>query len=125
MLGMLQNRFIHAVAVPFLFWAVLSIAPSGAVAETVLQSEDIENLLNIDSGRKKGISYQPTESDSTTPLSQRVALPAIQFEFDSDQLRGSALVQVKELAEALGSDSLRSFGFRCAGSYGQCWRQRL
>ena len=115
MLGMLQNRFIHVVAAPFLFWAVLSIAPSGVAAENVLQSEDIEKLLNIDSGRKKGISYQPTESDSTTPLSQRVALPAIQFEFDSDQLRGSALVQVKELVEALGSDSLRSFAFAVQG----------
>lgn len=69
-------------------------------------------------GRKKKIEYEPTggaSAPASRPVSRRIALPAIEFEFDSDRLTERARNQVEQLAEALAWDSLRPFQFAVQG----------
>ena len=49
------------------------------------------------------------------PGSQRITLPAIEFEFDSDRLTPRAREQVAELAKALSLDDLRSLVYAVQG----------
>ena len=77
-----------------------------AAAGGLLPSNEIECRLGLKRcGARKGIAFEADEGSA-----RRVALPAIQFEFDSDRLTRPALAQMKELGRALGSaPSSRSF----------------
>lgn len=99
----------RAVRVAFLALAAANVcwAPlvSPATAGDLLYSNDIECRLKLK--RCKGIAIEPDP---------RIALPAIQFEFDSDRLTHPALAQIKELGKALGSvPSSRSLSFAVQG----------
>ena len=107
---MLARRVIPAVAILCMCWAV---APPSVKAEEneVLGWRDIVRELNPP--RKRGIGY---ESDGApAPAPPRAALSAIQFEYNSHQLTGKALVQVNELAVALEAGVLRTFRFAVQG----------
>ena len=97
-----------------LCWATISISPLQAEEGDVLRAEDIVRQLTKP-GRTRKIGFEPDGGNSLPPSSQRIALPAIQFEFDSDRLTHSALIQMRELAKALESDSLRPFYFAVQG----------
>ena len=89
-------------------WLVLAawLAPSLG-AEDVIEADAIIRQIKP---RTRGIAVR-----ESAPKFSRIALPAIQFEFDSDRLTLSALDQVRELSKALTSDSLRSFSFAIQG----------
>ena len=98
--------FAAAVAVTavglVLAWPVPPVA-----AEDVIGADAIIRQV---SPRTRGITFR-----DSTPKLGRVALPAIQFEFDSDRLTPSALTQMRELSKALTSAALQSFSFSIQG----------
>ena len=73
--------------------------------------------------RKKKIAYEAADGDGNAfqpatearPVGRRIALPAVEFEFDSDRLTARAREQISELARALALDYLRSFVFAVQG----------
>ena len=81
----------------------------------IVPSEQIVQQLTAPPGKTKKIGYVAVAGESTAPDSRRIALPAIEFEFDSDRLTSRAKVQVTELAKALALDSLRPFVFAVQG----------
>ena len=83
-------------------WPVLSMA-----AEDVIEADAIIRQFKP---RTRGIAVR-----ESAPKLNRIALPAIQFEFDSDRLTLSAFEQVGELSKALKSEALRSFSFAVQG----------
>jgi len=78
-----------------------------AMAEDVIGADAIIRQVRP---RTRGIAVRE-------PLAKRnrIALPAIQFEFDSDRLTPSALAQMRELTKALASSALHSFSFSIQG----------
>ena len=116
------------------FWLVLATVgafslSAGVASELppIVPAEAIAHQLSpsapLPSGRKKKIEFEPAGEDPVAtppvsvsgPVSQRIALPAIEFEFDSDRLTPRAREQVSELAKALSLDALRSLGFAVQG----------
>ena len=86
--------------------ATASMAPP-ALAEDVIEADAIIRQMKP---RSRGIAVR-----ESAPRLDRIALPAIQFEFDSDRLTLSALEQMAELSKALNSETLRSFSFAVQG----------
>lgn len=78
-----------------------------AMAQDVIGADDIVRQVKP---RTRGITVR-----ESAPKLSRVALPAIQFEFDSDRLTPSALMQMRELSKALESGALQSFAFSIQG----------
>ncbi|MDE2823681.1 MAG: caspase family protein [Chloroflexota bacterium] len=116
------------------FWLVLTMvgafsASAGFASELppIIPAEDIVQQLSpaapLPSGRKRKIEFEPAGEESVTTqptpapaaVSQRIALPAIEFEFDSDRLTPRARQQVSELAKALTLDALRALSFAVQG----------
>ena len=103
---------------PFSFLVAAAAEPP-----PIVPSEQIVQQLTAPPGKTKKIGYVPVAGESTAPESgasvrpdsRRIALPAIEFEFDSDRLTSRAKVQVTELAKALALDSLRPFVFAVQG----------
>ena len=93
------------------------IVPAEAIAQQLSPSAPLP------SGRKKKVGVVPAGEDpvATRPVSgsgsgsQRITLPAIEFEFDSDRLTPRAREQVTELAKALSLDDLRSLVYAVQG----------
>ena len=115
-------------------WLVLATlgaftTSAGIAAELppIIPAEEIAHQLSptaaLPAGRKKKIEFEPADEESVStqpapasgPVSQRIALPAIEFEFDSDRLTPRARQQVSELAKALTLDALRSLSFAVQG----------
>ena len=100
-----------------------SLAATAAEPPPIVSSEQIVQQLTAPLGKTKKIGYVPADGESTDPGSEiparsapkRIALPAIEFEFDSDRLTPRAKAQVTELAKALELDSLRPFVFAVQG----------
>lgn len=104
-------------------------ASAGIAAELppIVPAEAIAHQLSpsapLPAGRKRKIEFEPAREESVGsqpaaaagPVSQRIALPAIEFEFDSDRLTPRAQKQVSELAKALTLDALRSLVFAVQG----------
>ena len=85
---------------------LLAIVPGAATAADHVVKDD----AIVQQVRSRGITVQ----DSDANLG-RIALPAIQFEFDSDRLTLSAMDQMRELSRALRSQELMSFSFAVQG----------
>ena len=84
--------------------AWLAVMPDTPADATEVKSRDqIEVQLMF----SKGLMVVPDEG--------RIALPAIQFEYDSDRLTETAERQLKELGSALRSNSLNSLSFSIQG----------
>ena len=109
---MSARRMIPMVAIVCLCWAM---SPPSVEAEEneVLGWRDIVRELNPP--RKKGIGYESDGTASPAAVPHRVALSAIQFEYNSHQLTRTALAQVSELAVALETGVLRTFRFAVQG----------
>ena len=105
------------------FCALSSLVATAAEPPSIVSSEQIVQQLTAPPGKTKKIGYVPVDGESTDPGSavparsapRRIALPAIEFEFDSDRLTPRAQEQVAELAKALELDSLRPFVFAVQG----------
>ena len=107
-------RRVVPVTAACLCWMVASASSVQAEENEILEWEDIVKQLGR--GGKERISVHESLSQSPQPQSlPRVALPAIQFEYDSDRLTGPALLQVTELARALEHDTQRPFYFAVQG----------
>ena len=108
----MQVRSFPCAAAGVVIAACLLLAawptPCMAAAD-VIEADAI--IRQVKPPRTRGIAVQ----ESAPRKLDRVALPAIQFEFDSDRLTLSALEQMRELSKALTSDSLRSFSFAIQG----------
>ena len=104
------RRILWSAAAAGLVLAVW-LAPAMA-AEDVIKADTIVQQLKPDNriSTSRGIAVR-----ESAPNFDRIALPAIQFEFDSDRLTPSALGQMRELSKALASDSLRSLSFAVQG----------
>ena len=113
------------VLVPMLAIAALAAIAS---ADEVISSEEIlqqlapprPKLLSPRKPRTRGIGVEPAPAAATAsaPAStefRRIALPAIQFEFDSDRLTGVAARQLGQLAQALEAPALRAAAFSIQG----------
>ena len=95
-------------AVAMAVWMVLTLWPMASMgAEDVIEADAIIRQVRP---RTRGIAVR-----ESAPKLDRIALPAIQFEFDSDRLTLSALEQMRELSKALRSDALLSFSFAVQG----------
>ena len=100
-----------------------SLVAAAAEAPPIVSSEQIVQQLSAPPGKTKKIGYVPVDGDGIAPESaasarseaRRIALPAIEFEFDSDRLTPRAKAQISELAKALELDSLRPFVFAVQG----------
>lgn len=116
------------------FWVVLatlgtftSSAGFASGPPPIIPAEEIVQQLSpsapLPAGRKRKIEFEPAGEESVSiqpapvsnPISQRIALQAIEFEFDSDRLTPRARQQVSELAKALTLDALRSLSFAVQG----------
>ena len=111
--------------------AVMGVWPSTAVATPplppIVSAETIARHLlpmsPLASGRKKKITYEAADGNDDVSeagteahsVAGRIALPAIEFEFDSARLTARAEKQVSELARALALPSLRSIVFAVQG----------
>ena len=104
--------------------AVFGGLSSGVVATeerpTVFSYKTIEcKLLQGDRcGADKAMAVEGDDSPpapNADPLSYRIGLPAIEFEFNSHQLTARALVQLDEVAKALELSTLRHFSFAVQG----------
>ncbi|MCY4129616.1 MAG: caspase family protein, partial [Gammaproteobacteria bacterium] len=98
---------IGVVTAVCLCWLVVSI-PLANGGE-IVRSDDIVRQMKP-KPRTRGIVSEPTKASSN-----RVVLPAIQFEIDSARFTRTALAQVKELGKALKSDVLSPFIFAVLG----------
>ena len=106
-------------------WSSITVAapapPPIVSAETIARHLSPSSL--VPPGRKKKIAYEAADGDTNaslpetgaSPVGRRIALPAIEFEFDSDRLTARAQKQVSELATALTLASLRSRVFAVQG----------
>ena len=113
MLRLLSPRAIPVTAA-CLCWMAASVLPVQAEENEILEWREIVKQLG--QGGKERIAVVGSASQPPQPQSPpRVALPAIQFEYDSDRLTGSALLQVTELAEALEHGNLQPFYFAVQG----------
>ena len=106
-----SGRRAAAVAAACLCGMALS-APAALADgnDTVVSRDDIAKQLSPARDR----AIRPTVGTSS-PAPPRVRLSAIQFEFNSDRLTGTARNQVAELAAALSLPSLRRFSFAVMG----------
>ena len=95
-----------------LCWMVASVSPVKAEDNEILGWKDIVKQLGRGGKEKISVHGSRPPQPQSTP---RVALPAIQFEYDSDRLTGPALRQVKELARALEHGTQRPFYFAVQG----------
>ena len=103
--------------------ALSSIVAATAEPPPIVSSERIAEQLTAPPGKTKKIGYVPADGEgavsgsapSADRLGRRIALPAIEFEFDSDRLTSRALAQIEELAKALDLDALRPFAFAVQG----------
>ena len=96
-------------------------------ADEILSSDEILHRLAPAPGkppkkpRTRGIAVEPESEPALSepapsPVGfRRVALPAIQFEFNSDRLTGAAVRQLGELARALEAPGLRDAVFSIQG----------
>ena len=109
---MSTRRVIPVVAICSIFWAA-SLPAAKAEEDGVVGWQDIVRELNVT--RTKGIGFEADGTPSPPPAPPRMALSAIQFEYDSDRLTRQALAQVGQLALALESDVLRGFRFAVQG----------
>ena len=98
---------LGVVIVVCLCWLVVSM-PLASGGE-IVRSDDIVRQMKP-KPRTRGIASEPTKASSN-----RVVLPAIQFEIDSARFTRTALAQVKELGEALKSNALSPFMFAVLG----------
>lgn len=115
-------------------WLVLAMwgactSSAGFASELppIIPAEEIAEQLSpstpLPAGRKRKIGFEPAGEESVItqpapvsgPVSQRIALQAIEFEFDSDRLTPRARQQVSELAKALSLDALRPLIFAVQG----------
>ena len=99
-------------------WAAgAALAVSLTLAASPVPSTGAEEVIEADAivrqikPRTRGITVRESEPKRL----DRIALPAIQFEFNSDRLTLSALNQMRELSKALSSDALHSFSFAIQG----------
>ena len=104
-----------AIRVQWFAAAVAATAVGLALAWPVppVAAEDVigaDAIIRQVSPRTRGITFR-----ESAPKIGRIALPAIQFEFDSDRLTPSALAQMRELSKALKSKALQSFSFSIQG----------
>lgn len=103
-----RAAFAATLATP-LCWALPTHL---AAAADVLSSHNIECQLGLKPCPKRGIVVETDDGS----LGRRVALGAIQFEFDSDRLTPAAREQLGELGKALGSvPPSRPFSFAIQG----------
>jgi outer membrane protein OmpA-like peptidoglycan-associated protein len=98
-----------------------AMAASDTSADEIVSSDEIlrqlvppeAKPLSSRKPKTRGIGVEPTPAavESASPEAgagfRRVALPAIEFEFDSDRLTGAAERQLAELARALTAPALR------------------
>ena len=116
------------------FWLVLAtlgVFSTGVAFASelppIVPADEIAHQLSpstsLPAGKKRKIEFEPAGDDPSAstpasgsgPVSQRIALQAIEFEFDSDRLTPRAQQQVSELAKALTLDALSSFTFAVQG----------
>ena len=88
----------------------------------IVSAEEIARQLSLSTplprARTRKIEFERSPEASlpaARPVSRRIALPAIEFEFDSDRLTPYAWEQVTQLARALALDDLRPFVFAVQG----------
>ena len=105
-------------------WAVAvggSCAVSAANSQDIISRDEIVDRIGPRKPRSRGIAVVPDAgpgpAEATAPASEPrgMALPAIQFEFDSDRFTPGARRQVEELGHALLQPALRSFVFSVQG----------
>ena len=123
-------RFLVVVA---MLGAFSSSAGIASELPPIVPAEAIAHQLSpsapLPSGRKKKIGFVPAGEDPVAtppvsvsgPVSQRIALPAIEFEFDSDRLTPRAREQVAELAKGSFARRPPLSRLRSPGPYGQWW----
>ena len=87
----------------------IAVATPLAGAGEILRSDDIVRQMKP-KPRTRGIAAEPAG-----PSTDRVVLPAIQFELDSAKFTPAALAQVKELGKAIRSNALSPFSFAVLG----------
>ena len=105
------------------FTVFSSLAVAAPETPPIVSAEEIARQLSrpapLPRSRTRKIEFEPASDTSSRPaarpVSQRIALPAIEFEFDSDRLTSRAREQVTQLALALALDNLRPFVFAVQG----------
>ena len=100
----------HAVAAVLVFGSLYGVtlpAPPAGAAEVINHEEIVKRLRPP--RRTRGISTEATGKQ------RRIALQAIQFEFNSDRFTKLARRQVAELGKALRTKALRPFSFAVVG----------
>ena len=124
---MTGTSFLRFLLVFAMFGVCSSSIGTASEFSPIVPAEAIASQLSpatpLPSGRKKKVEYEPASEDpgasqpapAVHPVSRRIALPAIQFEFDSDRLTPRAQEQVTELAKALKLDALGSLVFAVQG----------
>ena len=130
----LKTASLLAPALAVAGLALVSIAgpaamlPSSACADEIVSSDEILSRLAPPStesppsrkAKTRGIAVEPTPAEGAASPEpshgfRRVALPAIQFEFDSDRLTGTAERQLAQLAQALKAPALQGGVFSIQG----------
>ena len=122
----MSNPFIGAwlVAVLASVWTLVAVGlpivpPAGA--QDIIGQDEIVDRIGPRQPRTRGIAVvpevgpAPAATGAPAPEQRAMALPAIQFEFDSDRLTALARQQVEELGQALLQPALRSFVFSVQG----------
>ena len=106
--------------VGFSLFAPLVVA--AAEPPPIVSAEEIARTLSLSTplprARTRKIEFERSAeapAPAARPVSRRIALPAIEFEFDSDRLTPHAREQVTQLARALALDGLRPFVFAVQG----------
>ena len=101
---------------------VLASSTAAAESPTIVPAEAIARQLSpstaLAPGRKKKIGFEPAGeavASAARAAAGRIALPAIEFEFDSDRLTPRAREQVVQLALALALDPLHRLVFAVQG----------
>ena len=90
-----------------------AVHPTGAEERVIGKDEIVESIEPRTGTRGVGVVPAPGTTRSDAP--RKIALPAIQFEFNSDRLTRTARAQVVELGKALYSAALRRFSFTVVG----------
>ena len=88
-----------------------AVHPAGAGEKIIGQNEIVERM----GPRTRGITFESAPTTSGPDASRQMALPAIQFEFNSDRFTRNAQAQVRELGQALQTATLLPFSFKVAG----------
>ena len=88
-----------------------AVHPAGAEEKIIGQNEIVERMAP----RTRGITFESAPTTSRPNASRQMALPEIQFEFNSDRFTRNAQAQVRELGKALQTATLLPFSFKVAG----------